>query len=346
MTATVVGALVAAVGAVTAAGALTANAATAGCQVSYAVPSQWPGGFTANVNVTNLGNPLTSWTLTWSFGAGQTVTQLWNGSSTQSGAQVTVTNASYNGNLATNATVNFGFNGSWNNSSNPAPTNFALNGVACNGGTTQPSPTVSPTRTPSPSPTPSRTASPTPTQTGNPGTHTMGFIGCSMAENTAQGYVADGGTRMWGPYGTGGLVVQNWTDTNSSAWQLFDRQVAMFGRPTAVWVQICIFANPGATYTEVKELIANARQHAAAGAKIFITGQPQYDDPNHVCSLAGANGPQLTDSLAQQAGADSTQNATYSGKFHLADSEVVSDGCHANTAGQASLGRQALSFWG
>jgi len=66
MTATVVGALVAAVGTVTAGVALTANAATAGCQVSYAVPSQWPGGFTANVNVTNLGNPLTSWTLTWS----------------------------------------------------------------------------------------------------------------------------------------------------------------------------------------------------------------------------------------------------------------------------------------
>jgi hypothetical protein len=113
-----------------------------------------------------------------------------------------------------------------------------------------------------------------------------------------------------------------------------------------VWVQICIFANPGATYTEVKELIANARQHAAAGAQIFITGQPQYDDPSHVCSLAGANGPQLTDSLAQQAAADPTQNVTYPGKFHLADSEVVSDGCHANTAGQASLGRQALSFWG
>lgn len=40
------------------------------------------------------------------------------------------------------------------------------------------------------------------------GDHSMGFIGCSMGENVAQGYVAVGGKRMWGPYGTGALVVQ------------------------------------------------------------------------------------------------------------------------------------------
>jgi hypothetical protein len=338
-TAALVAAVSVAVGAVTVVTAMTANAATAGCQVAYSVPSQWPGGFTANLNVTNLGDPLTSWTLTWSFGAGQQVTQAWNSTVTQSGAQVTAVNVSYNGTIATNGSTSFGFNGSWNNSSNPAPTNFALNGVACTGGT-GPAPSTSPTTTrPSPSPSTS------PTGGTQPGVHTMGFIGCSMAENTAQGYVADGGTKMWGPYGTGGLVVQNWTNTNSSAWQLFDQQVAKFGRPTVVWVQICIFANPGATYDEVKQMIANARQHAATGATIFITGQPQYD-AGHVCSLAGANGPQLTDSLARQAGSDSTQNVRYPGQFHLANSEVVSDGCHANTAGQASLGRQALAFWG
>jgi hypothetical protein len=38
-------------------------------------------------------------------------------------------------------------------------------------------------------------------------THSMGFTGCSMSENVAQGYVAVGGQRMWGPYGTSGMVV-------------------------------------------------------------------------------------------------------------------------------------------
>jgi hypothetical protein len=174
---------------------------------------------------------------------------------------------------------------------------------------------------------------------------TMGFIGCSMAENVAQGYVAVGGTRMWGPYGTGGLVVQSWTDPNSSAWQQFDQQAAQHGgAPTAVWVQICIFESSGATYDEVTQLIANAREHAAPDAEIYISGMPLYVEGN-VCFLAGANGPQLTDDLAQQAAADPSQNVVYPGEFHLLNSEVA-DGCHANTAGQESLGRQAIDYWG
>ena len=311
--------------------AATAHAAAAGCQVTYAVSSQWSGGFGATVNLTNLGDPLTGWTLTWSYGAGQQITQAWNATVTQNGPQVTARNASWNGSLATNGSASFGFNGSWTGS-NPTPTSFALNGIVCTGATTPPTTT----------PTTSPTASPA---TGGPQpANSMGFIGCSMAENVAQGYVADGGKRMWGPYGTGGLVVQSWTDPNSAAWQKFDQQAAGFGKPTAVWVQICIFASSGATYDEVKQLIANARQHAASAATIYITGQPLYD-AGQTCSLAGANGPELTDNLAKQAAADPTQNVLYPGQFHLHPAEVV-DGCHANTAGQASLGRQALGYWG
>ncbi|MFI9383437.1 hypothetical protein [Kutzneria sp. NPDC052558] len=165
-----------------------------------------------------------------------------------------------------------------------------------------------------------------------------------MAENVSTGYVADGGKRMWGPYGTGGLIVQAWTDPNSAAWQKFDAQTAQFGKPTAVWVQVCI-GTQGATYDEVKALIANARLHAAPGALIYITGQPQYE-PGHTCPLAGADGPQSTDSLARQAAADRTQKVLYAGAFHLKNDELIADGCHANTAGQQSLGWQALRFWG
>ncbi|KAF2270166.1 hypothetical protein CC78DRAFT_550466 [Lojkania enalia] len=173
--------------------------------------------------------------------------------------------------------------------------------------------------------------------------NSMGFIGCSMAENVAQGYVAVQGKRMWGPYGTSGMVVQSWTNTNSQSWQLFDQQAARYGKPTAVWIQICIFTN-GATYNEVKQLIANTRQHAAPGAMIYITGQPLYS-AGQSCFLAGVNGPENTDALAQQAAADASQNVTYPGSFLLKQGEVL-DGCHANTQGQQSLGRQALAFWG
>ncbi|MEV6345445.1 cellulose binding domain-containing protein [Actinoplanes sp. NPDC051851] len=136
-------ALTAAAGAVT---ALPASAA-AGCTVAYTVTSSWPGGFGANVTVTNLGDALSSWTLVWSYTGGQTVTQAWNTTLTQSGTQVTAKNASYNGTVATNGTVSFGFNGALTGTTNPAPTAFTLNGTACTGAVTNPttSPTASPT---------------------------------------------------------------------------------------------------------------------------------------------------------------------------------------------------------
>jgi glucuronoarabinoxylan endo-1,4-beta-xylanase len=126
--------------------ALPAGAEAAGCAVRYGVSSQWQGGFNADVTVTNLGDALTGWTLTWSFGAGQSVTQAWNATVTQSGAAVSARNAAHNATIATNGTASFGFTGSWSGS-NPSPTGFAVNGVACTGGTT---PTSGPTSGPPP----------------------------------------------------------------------------------------------------------------------------------------------------------------------------------------------------
>lgn len=153
--------------------------AAVGCRVAYAVTNQWSGGFGAAVTITNLGDPVSGWRLVWTFGAGQTVTQLWNGSFIQSGAQVTVTNAGYNSEIATNGTVSFGFNGSWAGS-NPVPSSFALNGTTCTGSVgptasaSTPSGPVTPTSTPSGPATPTvpPSAYPNPGRvTGDIGTH-------------------------------------------------------------------------------------------------------------------------------------------------------------------------------
>ncbi len=105
------------------------NGAT--CSVQYTVTSQWQGGFGASVTITNTGtSPINGWTLTWTFANGQTITQLWNGSVTQSGSNVSVTNLSYNGTIAPGSNTNFGFNGSWNGT-NAAPGSYTLNGKAC-----------------------------------------------------------------------------------------------------------------------------------------------------------------------------------------------------------------------
>ncbi|GAA1314269.1 cellulase family glycosylhydrolase [Saccharothrix xinjiangensis] len=103
-----------------------------GCRVDYSVPSQWPGGFTADVRVTNLGDPVNGWRVGWTFPSGQQVQHAWNATVTSSGAQVTAVNASYNANIATGGSVSFGFNGSWSGG-NISPAAFTLNGVTCTG---------------------------------------------------------------------------------------------------------------------------------------------------------------------------------------------------------------------
>jgi cellulose binding protein with CBM2 domain/polysaccharide deacetylase len=118
-----------------------ALAQSASCNVAYSVVSQWNNGFQGDVQVTNEGPAVTGWTLIWSFPSGQTVTQLWNGVATQSGASVTVTNAAFNADLGTGATADVGFTGAITGT-NMVPATFTLNGVPCsvNGAASPPPP--------------------------------------------------------------------------------------------------------------------------------------------------------------------------------------------------------------
>jgi poly(hydroxyalkanoate) depolymerase family esterase len=101
------------------------------CSVHYAVTNQWSGGFGASVTINNTGtSTINGWSLKWTFPNGQTITQIWNASDTQSGGNVTATNLSYNGTIAPGGSTNFGFNGAWNGS-NTNPSAFTLNGVSC-----------------------------------------------------------------------------------------------------------------------------------------------------------------------------------------------------------------------
>ncbi|MFF3866179.1 cellulase family glycosylhydrolase [Micromonospora sp. NPDC001898] len=135
--------------------ATNASAAT-GCAVTYTTNS-WAGGFTASVTIKNLGAAVNGWTLGFGFPhSGQRVVQGWSATFNQTGSAVTAQSLSYNGSLATGASTNVGFNGSWT-SSNPAPTSFTLNGTVCTGGTT---PTTAPPTTPPPTSTPPPTTPP------------------------------------------------------------------------------------------------------------------------------------------------------------------------------------------
>jgi hypothetical protein len=80
------------------------------CTGTYSIVSSWDGGFQGQVVVTNTGSTtLDNWQLGWTFPGDQVINDLWNGGYTQSGTNVTVTNESYNGDLAPGATATVGF---------------------------------------------------------------------------------------------------------------------------------------------------------------------------------------------------------------------------------------------
>ncbi|MBM7493279.1 chitodextrinase [Micromonospora luteifusca] len=100
------------------------------CTVGYAT-TDWSTGFTATVTITNTGtSAINGWTLRFSFPGGQTVSQGWSATVSQSGAAVTAANLSYNGTIAPGASVSFGFNGA-HTGTNPKPTAFTVNNTAC-----------------------------------------------------------------------------------------------------------------------------------------------------------------------------------------------------------------------
>ncbi|GAB3905675.1 cellulase family glycosylhydrolase [Microbispora bryophytorum] len=167
------GAILTALGLIAAGGLAVGNTpaaqAAVACTVTYTA-SQWPGGMSANVGIQNLGDALSDWTLTFTFpDSGQKVTQGWSATWSQSGSTVTAAAMDWNKSLSTGGSTSIGFNGSWSGS-NPAPTGFTLNGVACNGGT--PSPSPSPSASPSPSRSPGPSPSPSPSPSASPSTGT------------------------------------------------------------------------------------------------------------------------------------------------------------------------------
>ncbi|MBQ1025712.1 cellulose binding domain-containing protein [Micromonospora sp. C95] len=241
---------------------LTASAAAAGCRVDYRVTNQWTGGFGADVTVTNLGDPVDGWTLTWTWAAGQQVTQAWNTAVTQSGAQVSARNVDYNAAIGTDGSVNFGFNGSWNGS-NPAPTSFALNGTTCTGAT---APTATPTTPPPSPPRPSPTVAPptTPPPTPSPPTPPPGTM---QAENLERGLIS---------VRSGSANLVSWrllgTETSGVAFNLYRGTNRVNASPiTGATNYLDSGAPAGANYT-VRPVVGGVEQTQSVPALQFPTG--------------------------------------------------------------------------
>ncbi|MEU6846850.1 glycoside hydrolase family 48 protein [Streptomyces sp. NPDC046716] len=110
----------------------SAQAAAVECSVDYKT-NDWGSGFTADLTITNRGSAaIDGWTLTYSYAGDQKLTNGWNGTWSQSGRNVTVKDAGYNGKIAAGAAASTGAQFTYSGS-NSAPTNFAINGTTCAG---------------------------------------------------------------------------------------------------------------------------------------------------------------------------------------------------------------------
>jgi hypothetical protein len=105
------------------------------CEVDYTISPQNSSNFGAAITIKNGGTTtLSNWVLTWAFANGQTISSSWNGTVAQSGASVTVSQQSGQTweNIPAGGSYNgFGFNGTWNGTTNSIPAAFSLNGTAC-----------------------------------------------------------------------------------------------------------------------------------------------------------------------------------------------------------------------
>ncbi|GIM93689.1 glycosyl hydrolase family 95 catalytic domain-containing protein [Paractinoplanes toevensis] len=95
--------------------------APAAATATYAVTSSWSGGFQAEVVVTAGPAAISGWTVTWTFPDGQVISQVWNGTHTQTGPNVAVSNAAYNGALPAGGSTSFGFIAGTAGVNNPPP---------------------------------------------------------------------------------------------------------------------------------------------------------------------------------------------------------------------------------
>lgn len=95
------------------------------CSAAYRIVNSWPGGFQGEVTVRAGTSPISNWTVNWAFANGQTITQLWNGTLTQTGANVTVRPVNWNAAIPANGSTTIGFLASYS-SANAVPSPICL----------------------------------------------------------------------------------------------------------------------------------------------------------------------------------------------------------------------------
>jgi hypothetical protein len=182
--------------------------------------------------------------------------------------------------------------------------------------------------------------------------NSIGYIGCSNSRDSVIGYHATVGNKnyLWPAYNIGGGSIEQWADIWSPYWMAFQGMVASYGKPRAVWVQLCEkLPEDPVTYAQVVAMLGNLK-NKVPGAVAYISAINGYS-PSTLCHLMG----NLTPAGLAQGNADTNAWALQAVKDGLAQAGpimgpltpqlVLTDDCHPNDAGMALLGGQLKNFF-
>ena len=234
------------------------------CLVDYTITNQWNNGFQADVTIANnSASDINGWALTWTFNGDEQFGSGWNANFSVSGQSVTASNPAghWNGTIGASSTVAFGFQGT-HSGNVQIPTNFAVNGIACNGGVTPPTPTSEPA-TPTTSP-------PTPT----PPSSSNCAVNYTINNNWANGFTAN-------------IVITNSSNTTVQGYTL---AFNFSGNQTVTGGWNADFAQSGSNVTA-----SNIATHwngtiEANGGTVAFGFQGAYSGSNPIPSLFTLNG--------------------------------------------------------
>ena len=173
---------------------------------SYQAGTGWGTGYNGQYTITNPGTAaVTGWTLAFTLPAGTGVSSLWDGSYTDDGGRVTVTNDSWDATIQPGGTVTVGFVASSSGAA-AQPAGCTINGTPCQGTTASPAPASSSPGSTSPAATspaaPTAPATPAPasaTTSPAPGTASSPAAPPSPSTNPSAGSPS-GGAAGFAPY--------------------------------------------------------------------------------------------------------------------------------------------------
>jgi hypothetical protein len=131
--------------------------------------------------------------------------------------------------------------------------------------------------------------------------HSIGYIGCSESALAVEGYgnMSDGGL-FWPNYQTGRGVIYDWSNSSSNYWSLFDQELATYGQPQEVWIQVCVSAATVSvtSYQTLLDTLEILRSKVPSAT--FYISPIQLFDPPYMCSITQTTGVPYAFSLVSQ----------------------------------------------